>query len=837
MQRLRVEWGGPVRFPLGWRRIFQRVLRFFGLLVIAGLAGGAFYRAFLIWSEETRVTFWAVGPVQSWLATGFLALFFLLYFLFYRYHPLAVVRSAGRVRVWDVLETRLRRIFEEMGSFALKIRTSSLTPELLFLRLLEEKAAQIFLWRGEINRTHLTQLLAAELKPGSGDWLQLTAEMEPLLLKSYTQALERKGSQITLPDLIAALSTAPKIQLIFQHLGLKENDLKLLLTWWQNEAAYRSPQLPSPWLRLIRPRRNLNLAWTAQATPTLDRFSQDLTELARLGFLPKAEVRQATIERAINILSRREKNNLILVGQAGVGKSSIIGGIALEMLKEKNPPSLRDKKLVALSTSQLVAEAGNLGGIAGALAKIIEEVAQAGNIVLYIPNTHLLASEKEGGIANIAGVLLPALQNNRFQLIGTSNPEEYRAFIENNEALAAVLEKVEVEELTPEQAIFVLTYLASLIESKQGVLMTLAAIKKAVELSVRYIHDRVLPDKAEDLLDEAAAQAARNQKPLVDAASIIQLMERKTKIPITTVTRAESQKLLNLEEEIHQRLIDQAEAVRAVSDALRRARSGLAPGKRPIGNFLFVGPTGVGKTELAKTLAAVYFGNEEAMIRLDMTEFKTTESIHRLIGAPLGQAGAEKGGLFTEAVRQKPFSLILLDELEKAAPNVRELFLQVMDDDRLTDSTGKQIDFTNSIIIATSNAGSQFIAEAIKKGQDYESMRRELIDNILLKIFSPEFLNRFDAVIAFKPLTLQEMTQIAQLRIRELAERLRTQNIELVVEGEALGKIARLGFDPVFGARPLKRVIQNKIENEIAKKLLAREIKEGDRVVIKADLI
>jgi ATP-dependent Clp protease ATP-binding subunit ClpC len=839
MEELNLRWGGPTKFPLGLsRKLTELVIASgqFVLLLLTILGALNFFRL-AVTSGLIGQSFLTLGQPQLFVWLGLLAFIFLIYLLAFRKAPRNRVSARSRGYVFDALAPSALHTLQQTVLVAEKLATSLLTPELLLLAALDQTETKIFLLRGGLHLQNVQALLIDRVQKSSGSSLTMSEETERILLKSYQESLARQGDYVELSDLVAAIFSLPRLMAVLEHAGLNEDDIKLLIRWWQREKAYHAPRLPSVWRELLKPKRNLNVAWTAQPTPMLDRFSENLTELARLGFMPKAEVREEEIQRALAILTRNTKNNVILVGQPGVGKSSIVGGIALEMIKPSAPTALQDKKLISLNTSRLVAEAPGFGGVQALLAKVVDEASRAGNVVLYIANTHILATAQAGGIANITGILLPALQSNSFQFIGTSNPEEYRAFIENNEELSNFLEEIEIKELDAKSATLVLTYLAGLIERKQGVIITLAAIKKAVELTVKYIHDRVLPDKAEEVLDEAAALAVQSRQVIVSDDLISKVIETRTKVPVEAAQGAESQKLLNLESQIHQRLINQNEAVGVVSDALRRARAELASDKKPIGNFLFVGPTGVGKTELAKTLAAVYFGGEDSMIRLDMTEFKTSESINRLIGAPLGTTEVEKGGVFTEAVRHKPFSLILLDELEKAAQNVQDVFLQVMDDGRLTDSSGRQIDFTNSILIATSNAGSQFIADSIRSGKDYQTMRQELINQVLQQSFKPEFLNRFDAVVVFKPLTLAEVKEIAKLQIVQLKAKLEAQKIRLVVEDEAVDKLAKLGFDPSFGARPLRRVIQEKVENEIAKEILAGSIKPGDQVIIKGEVI
>jgi len=469
-------------------------------------------------------------------------------------------------------------------------------------------------------------------------------------------------------------------------------------------------------------------------------------------------------------------------------------------------------------------------------AKIVtafNEAVTAGNIILFVEDIHSLFGGEISKIGAIdaSEVILPYLQSSQLQLIGTTTFKEYHQYIEANSAVAASFEKIEVSEPTENETIRILEDTAPMIETRNKVVVTYEALKEIVKLAKRYLFDRPFPEKAIDLLDEVAVYvASRTADKIITPVHVQQLISEKTKIPVGEVQETEKDKLLNLEEFLHKRVIDQNEAIAAISEAMRRARSGLKKEGKPIGSFLFLGPTGVGKTETARALAESYFGSESAMSRLDMSEFKTPESMDRLIGTPDGHEG-----VLTSQIKENPFCLLLLDEIEKAHPDVLNLFLAILDEGRMTDRFGKKVDFSNSIIIATSNAGAELIRESIKAGESPEILREKLLEYLQRGgIFKPEFLNRFDGVISFKPLTQNEIYQIAQLIIQKLANRLAAEKeIFLKVAPEAIQKLSVLGYNPEMGARPMERVITDKVENWLAEKMLRGEIQKGQTIEFK----
>jgi len=640
----------------------------------------------------------------------------------------------------------------------------------------------------------------------------------------------------------------------------------------------------------------------ASQTPTLDQYSRDLTELAENGELDPVIGRDKQMLRVIQILCRRGKNNPCLIGEPGVGKTAIVEGLAQSIVNGTVPELIAGKRLVSLDMSGLVAKSKYRGEFEERIKKVINEVIADGNVILFIDELHTIigAGGAEGAL-DASNILKPALARGQLQVIGATTIEEYRKYVEKDAALERRFQPVTVEEPSEEEAIEILNGLKSLYEKHHHVTITQEAVTAAVKLSVRYINDRFLPDKAIDLMDEAAAKLRldnfdasndmnrlRNEKQLlqdefeealseddIDKARLIktQIEDAKTrldkaykknirnrnrkkpvlgeneiarvvsgwtKIPVTRLTENEAEKLSKLENTLHKRVIGQEEAVSAVAKAVKRGRVGLKDPARPIGSFLFLGPTGVGKTEVAKALAEAVFGNEDAMIRVDMSEYMEKHSVSKMIGSPPGYVGHEDGGQLSEKVRRNPFSVILFDEIEKAHPDVFNILLQVLDDGRITDSQGRTVDFKNTIIIMTSNAGASSIIEPKRLGfgdmsdekQDHELMKNNVMEEVR-RIFKPEFLNRIDETIVFRTLNKDDMKKITALLMKELVKRAEDQlDIELTVRDSARTYIVEKAYDKKYGARPLKRKIQDEIENRLAEDIINGRIKRGDKVIV-----
>lgn len=631
----------------------------------------------------------------------------------------------------------------------------------------------------------------------------------------------------------------------------------------------------------------------------LDKFGRDLTQAAKNGEIDPVIGREKEIQRVIQIISRRTKNNPVLIGEPGVGKTAVAEGLALEIAKGNVPEILKDKRVVSLDLTGMVAGAKYRGDFEERIKAAIDEVKKSKNTILFIDELHtIVGAGAAEGSADAANILKPSLARGDFQVIGATTLNEYRKYIEKDAALERRFQPVKVGEPTPEQAVQILKGLRDSYEAHHKVKITDEAINAAVTLSSRYIADRYLPDKAIDLIDEGASKvrlasltspdnvkeledeiadyekekasaineqdferAARlrdEQKELqtklddakkkwqeqqkgnsgeVTAEDIAKIVSEWTGIPVVQLTKEESERLLNMENVLHERVIGQSEAVTAIAKAIRRGRVGLKDPKRPVGSFIFLGPTGVGKTELCKALAEAMFGDENAMLRLDMSEYMEKHTVSKLIGSPPGYVGFEEGGQLTEKVRRKPYSVVLFDEIEKAHPDVFNMLLQILEDGRLTDSQGRTVDFKNTIIIMTSNVGARLITEkqsSLGFNSENENVEesekkdiKELVTGELRKVFRPEFLNRVDDIIVFNKLNKDEIKQIAVKMLKTLENRLDKMNIKISFTDNAISEIADKGFDENYGARPLRRAIQNEIEDPLSEQMLEGKVKDG----------
>lgn len=572
-------------------------------------------------------------------------------------------------------------------------------------------------------------------------------------------------------------------------------------------------------------------------TPTLAAFSRDLTELARTGKLDPVIGRDDEVERLVSILARRSKNNPVLVGEPGVGKTAIVEGLAQRIIAGNVPSVLRDKRVLALSLGPLVAGTKYRGEFESRVKKILDEVRRAArDIVLFIDELHTLvgAGAAEGSL-DLSSMIKPELARGELQCVGATTFDEYRKYVESDAALERRFQPVQVDEPTVEQTVEILRGLRPKYAAHHAVTIDDEALTAAAALAARYIADRYLPDKAIDVVDEAAATAAMRGEKRVDVERVAAVVSRWTGIPQGAITDAQRAGLLALEQQLEARVVGQNDAVRAVAEAIRRARAGLKDPRKPVGGFLFIGPSGVGKTELARALAGFLFDDERSLIRIDMSEYQEKHTVARLIGAPPGYVGYEEGGQLTEAVRRRPFSVVLFDEIEKAAPDVFNVFLQVLDDGRLTDGQGRTVDFRNVIIIMTSNVGSQrILAYRGDSDADYTLMRATVLDE-LRQHFRPEFLNRVDDIVVFKALSEQQLEQIVEIQLARVRERLTDRHITLELTPAARRHLVHAGYDPVYGARPLKRAIQRELETPLARKILAGELHDGEVVIADYD--
>lgn len=639
----------------------------------------------------------------------------------------------------------------------------------------------------------------------------------------------------------------------------------------------------------------------SNSTPTLNQYGKDLTLFAKENKLDPVIGRANEIQRIIEILSRRTKNNPVLIGEPGVGKTAVVEGLAQMIIDGKVPEILKNKRVVNLDMSAMIAGTKYRGDFEERLKKSLQEIKKVGNVILFIDEMHtIIGAGAAEGAMDAANILKPLLSRGEVQIIGATTLNEYRKYIEKDSALERRFQSVLIDEPNTEDTISILKGLKDKYEAHHKVKITDEAIKQAVILSQRYITDRFLPDKAIDLIDEACSkiklktvtmpdsvtklekkinkiakekeeaiisqsfeEAARlrdeekklkeklikarenwnkeeqSKEAKVTEEDICNVISGWTKIPVSKLTETETQKLKNLDSILKERVIGQDEAVESLARAIKRARVGLKDEKRPIGSFMLLGPTGVGKTELTKALAESLFGNENAMIRFDMSEYMEAHSISKLIGSPPGYVGYDEGGQLTEQVRRKPYSIVLFDEIEKAHPDVFNMLLQILDDGRLTDSNGRTVNFKNTVIIMTSNAGARNIVENHSIGfinkedskKDYEKTKEQVMSE-LKKIFRPEFLNRLDEIIVFKKLSVESVEKITRLMLREFEKRVESKNMKLKITDEVVKYISRVGFDDIYGARPLRRAIQSKIEDKFAEAILDGKIKDGDKIKI-----
>lgn len=565
---------------------------------------------------------------------------------------------------------------------------------------------------------------------------------------------------------------------------------------------------------------------------TLKQFATNLTQKAQTGHLDPVIGREKEISQLIRVLARRTKSNAILVGDPGVGKTAIIEGLALKIATNKVPKLLKGVQIYHLNLTSLLAGTSYQGELENRLQSLIKEVKRLGNTIIFIDEIHMImGAGSAAGAMTAANILKPALARGDLNVIGATTQNEYRQHIEKDPALERRFEPVKVNEPSKPATLKILASVAQKLTKHHGVIIDKPILQSAIDLSTRYIQDRFLPDKAIDLLDEATSGAKVAGQKNITIEDLKKVLSQKTGIPITSLTQKESLKLLNLDNQLKTQIIGQDHAVKAVADVIKRSRAGLKDPKRPIGSFLLLGPTGVGKTELAKALARTVYQSEKAMIRLDMSEFTEAHTADKLIGAPPGYVGYEEGGQLTNPIRHRPYSLVLLDELEKAHPKVFDIFLQVLEDGRLTDSQGHTADFKNTIIIMTSNIDvSQFL------DQPQKVTRPELM-KALFHYLRPEFLNRIDDIILMNKLTLNNITQIARLQLNKLIKRLKQKDITLTIPDATIDKLAQLGNVQEFGARPLKRLIQNHIEEPIAELIIANKLKAGDSINWSVDKI
>lgn len=645
-------------------------------------------------------------------------------------------------------------------------------------------------------------------------------------------AIAAKRTEVSEGDILLGLINKSDVfKKIMFEIHIEETDLKTVVEWHELLKKYREKYSLPFWEKSWG--GGIGREWSFGYTPTLNQFAKNITQ--EVEYLGEVHVygRAHELGEIERILAKTGKNNALLIGDHGIGKRTIVRGFITKIIQDSVLPSLKYQEVFEVDTGAILSGSIEGGEITERIKRIFNEAARAGNIILFFNNFHALVSREKGaGQVNVAEVILPYLDG-AVRVIGATTLKDFHKSIEANPGVAAAFENIPIKEPTEQETIQVLEEMVPVIEHRDGVFWPYQSVKEVVRVTARYINDRPFPEKAIRAVDDISVDVAKMGRQVVLATDVDSLMSSRLEVPVAQAEGEEAKKLLNLEEFLHQRVIGQDEAIFAVANAMRRARSGLQNKNRPIGTFLFLGPTGVGKTETSKALAEAYFGSEKNMIRFDMSEFQEKQSVYRMIGSPPAAGAEGEKGQLTTAVTDNPFALILFDEIEKAHPDILTLFLQVFDDGRLTDGSGKTVDFTNAIIICTSNAGSELIRESILKNIKGEQLKKQLLDYLQQKgMFRPEFLNRFDAVVAFHPLNQDQITKVAQLMLDGLSKQMLEKEITLKFTPSAVMKLAQIGFDPVFGARPMRRAIQEKIENALATDMLEGKIQRGSTVTI-----
>ncbi len=713
---------------------------------------------------------------------------------------------------------------ERAYRFAVTSGHAEVSPLHIFVATFEDRGVRVAFMRLGIHVEDLEAAIKRQMGIKERGMTLFHEEAEEIAMMAFrASAVEGRKTVSPVELFSACFEKDAFIKELVYSLGIEEEEFFHVIAWARINEELRERYKTFRRSATFKPTGAMNRAYTSVATPFLDRVGEDLTTAGVRGGLSLLVGRKDEMSSLLRAIEGG-RQSVVLVGPQGSGKEAMIEGLAERMINEDVPKSLRDKRLVRLSLPHILQS----GLATERLLAVFGECARSRNIILVIENVHELASSGVAGV-DLATLVATELEKGYTFIISTTTPQSYTQFIETS-SLAGKLQRIPIEEPDLSLAIRILESKVGGIENEHKVVFTFEAIKSVVEFSSRYLHEVALPESAIVLAREVGLFVAqkRVEWQRVTKEDVATVVSQKVRVPVTQVSREEKEALLNLEERMHARMVGQDEAVRAVASSLRRARAELRSGKRPIANFLFLGPTGVGKTELAKTTAEVYFGNENAMLRFDMSEYQDSLSSAKLIGV----SGAP--GLLTEAVRRNPFALVLLDELEKAHPDILNLFLQVMDDGRLTDGLGRTIDFTNVILIATSNAGTQFIQDETAKGAPLTEIKTALLEEELKTVYRPEFLNRFDGIIVFTPLTIEDVTAIAYLLMKGVEARLEEKGIYFMATDKAVHDLAKMGYDPKFGARPLRRVVQEQVDDAIAELLLKDGAGRRDTIVLEA---
>lgn len=834
-------------------RIYKSVSisRFFGLgsprfwRIVFLISGGLFFIIFAVLTilqknnliQSIPQTIRSANLFLGWayilLPLGFSALFLEIFYNFYLKRPKIKEDESD---ILEFLDFDAASVLSGALSISQTLREPAATTNSLLLALTRYRpAAHVFIRLG-VDPIQLKSIL--EQTFGSArdtlNPLRLFANVEfaddlaNLIIEANNSRLVHKGDGITILDFLAALfDINPSFQKIMIDAGLDKNDLSSLAVWYEENARFHE-NLKSFWqLENLLRKPPIGVGWIYGHPWFLSHYATNLSEKFQRGLLDiKLIGRKRVVDQIEQVLSRAGENNVLLVGEPGVGKRTIILGFTQMIAEGKALPALNYKLVFDLNIPLITSAAKDPAEIQNILIAVLNEAAKAGNIILVIDDFHNFIGAFGGmGRTDISGILIPYFESSDIQVIVTTDPANFHKHIEGRGEIMKVFEKVEVEESGFAETQKIIQELVPALEAKNKILLTYGAIKNIVDSADRYIQTAPFPEKAIDLLTEVVSHAKSRKKAIVMPQDVLEVVTQKTEIPLGAVSGGEKEKLINLETELHQEIVAQDEAVKAITQTMQRLRVGLGRRGKPAGVFLFVGPTGVGKTLTAKALAKIYFGSKDKMIRFDMSEYQDVESLDRF----LGNLRINEPGQLASKVRDKPFSMILLDELEKTYKNILNIFLAVFDEGQMTDVFGRKINFEQNIIIATSNAAADLIRDMVNQGIDPSAQKERIIDALVKgRYFSPEFLNRFDEIVIFHPLNQEHVRKIAEMLLGGLAERMREQDYLFKPTSELADYIAQVGFDPQFGARPMQRVIQDRIESLVARKILEGTVRKGE---------
>ncbi len=747
---------------------------------------------------------------------------------FYQNLASAVTDQNANLAEW--LNFNSAKYLTQAFKLAEKVKLPAPPSAFLLYSLLDEKNPKIIFLFSRLGiplndfKKQISSLIA------EGNIVNDSNDFGSIIYEASQSALKRQGTRIKEGDLLSALAESElNFKKIITDMEMGREDLENI-SWWieSTNKKIRNVKIFGNYENLIK-KGTLGHDLTYGYTPTLDQFSIDWTNIiGRRGY---EEIIGNTneIELTEKILGRKGPRNVLIVGEIGSGRKSIIHSVIKKSLLQQSSPEVNNKRFVQLDIVSLSSNIDSYEKTEAIINKCLNEAISAGNIVLIINDLHdFLGAEKKAGIMDVSGILLPYLTDPRMQSICLTTFQGLHKYIEAKPAILSVFEKIEIPEISAKETMLILENMVFRLEKEYGKFIVYESLKEIIDLSGKYV-STPFPQKAISLLQDAFTYSSQfSENDLILPEHIDQILSQKTKIPLGRIKSQEKETLLNLESSLHKRVISQDDAIKEISSAMRRARSGVQTKKGPMGGFLFLGPTGVGKTETAKALAEIYFGSEDKMIRLDMSEFQRREDIARLLGTET------QPGILTTKVRENPFSLVLLDEIEKSYPDILNIFLQVLDEGYVNDNFGNKVNFSNTIIIATSNAGYKIILQALQENKEMPEIKKELLDYVFANnLFRPEFVNRFDGVVVFKSLTESDLKQIATLQLNKIANNLKKKKISMLITDELKEKIVKLGFHPIFGAREMKRVIQDNVENAIAKALLSDKISPGDTFEIK----